>query len=385
MGYCRHSKWLHEVNIGDKYTLTVSNRLEKLVQQIPDRYNAKPSLIVLIGEKAKSQALRQLFNIKQTRLFRNQRYKGEVHLNLYSDCSSPGPLLVADGRLGESQVPKKHAGPERCHQERQISIPNDTIGGTQICRHDITSVVYQRLLFPFADVFCLFANDLGGLRDVARQLACLSQKPNPSTLAPKTFPQILVVTSCIAADRDDDLRGMFLYMFREESQKDFNECFPGLDIVSIGSTMRFSSGAQYRSLKERILGMCSKARQAREDHRVHFSAEHMRAYFSMTCDHICKTIEDPFDFILSSRVDGPRKEDLSNHLSHLVGAINDPQTLINFGIPLISSCLLMDSYPPDAHGEYAVYLFIHKSATDCIQYSVRLICFLPCIERRVTI
>ena len=44
-------------------------------------------------------------------------------------------------------------------------------------------------------------------------------------------------------------------------------------------------------------------------------------------------------------------KDLSEHLTNFLRLVKSLDELLEFAVPIISSSLLLDSYPPNAHGE----------------------------------
>jgi hypothetical protein len=55
--------------------------------------------------------------------------------------------------------------------------------------------ILPRLLSPFADVFCLFSDDLGGFRQIAQRLALWLNQSRSPTPTKTALPSVVVVTS----------------------------------------------------------------------------------------------------------------------------------------------------------------------------------------------
>jgi len=62
-----------------------------------------------------------------------------------------------------------------CHEIIRRALPR--IPGESFAADDIADRLYSRLLHPFADIFCLFSADLGGLRAISRHVASWLEKP----------------------------------------------------------------------------------------------------------------------------------------------------------------------------------------------------------------
>lgn len=122
------------------------------------------SLLVLIGNAAKSIALRELFGIKRARRFRSKRSAGDIHLYLDPSTTFHGrPIFIADTNLTNKTLRAKSATADNCHEtiRRTIQCPTWSLGASL---DDIAVSVYTRLLFPFVDIFCFFSADMGGFK-----------------------------------------------------------------------------------------------------------------------------------------------------------------------------------------------------------------------------
>ena len=69
--------------------------------------------------------------------------------------------------------------------------------------------IYFRLLSPFTDVFCFFANDIRQFRPIVQRLALWLDLGQLSTLSKSTRPKVLIVTKQgeeVLGDDKSDLR-----------------------------------------------------------------------------------------------------------------------------------------------------------------------------------
>ncbi|KAH8756094.1 hypothetical protein F5883DRAFT_718658 [Diaporthe sp. PMI_573] len=165
---CTNTFWLGLEDQGSETLFLVSDRAQKLTATIPDCDVQQPSLFVLIGNTTKSAALREIFGIRRSRRSPFQRGHG---LHLHVDPSSifrRRPLLVAEGDIRSSYAPKHARG--KCHRvnKRIIERPRHESEIAQI-----STSVYSQLLYPFADVFMFFSDDIGGLKQVAHSFPTL--------------------------------------------------------------------------------------------------------------------------------------------------------------------------------------------------------------------
>ncbi|KAI9767708.1 MAG: hypothetical protein M1839_004369 [Geoglossum umbratile] len=346
---CNHSHWLSLYTQGNETTLLETDTLQTLTNHIRYPDMQQPSLFVLIGNTAKSLALRELFGVKKTRKFKGKRNTGEIHLHL--DPSSifyNRPILFADGDLPKEDLRKNLAVAEKCHVTTRRSLSKVRMG---LSLNEIADSIYTRLLFLFADVLCFFSSDLGGFKQIACHMAAWLEKGQSSTLPKSTYPRVVIVTEKIplGAESEKEARNAFIRMLREETTKDLSEQVSAINVVALFPNGKMSDEARHRCLKERLMDESDQVRKNKGDTRTLFSATHFAAFFKYACDHLSETFEEPLDFIKLSRIQNPIAADLQEHLSNFLKHIKSPMELIEFAVPMIASSFLLDSYPPDIH------------------------------------
>jgi hypothetical protein len=102
-----------------------------------------------------------------------------LHLDLLS-AFSKRPIYVADSDIPERHRRGKILPVASCHETISHSIRQT--GKQPLDASSAAGKVYAQLLHPFADVFCLFAADLRGLREISRQVAAWLEKPQGSLM-----------------------------------------------------------------------------------------------------------------------------------------------------------------------------------------------------------
>jgi len=325
--------------------LLTSERVQNITHNIPNPDVQRPSLLVLIGNAAKTIALRELFGVKRKRQFSIKPGPAEIHLHIDpSSVFHEKPLLIAEGDLSEKQ--KGEAPTNKCHDVTRRSVRR----GSELGPGRIASGVYARLLSPFADVFCFFCDDLGGLQQVARHLAAWLEHEHTSTRPASTRSRVVVVTEKIplGAESEKQARTALLCLLQEETTRDLFEQVSAIDVIALFPNGSLSVDARYRPLKERLRVDLDQVRKNREDARSLFTMVHFAAFLSSAFDHF-SNIEGPFDFIKASRVYNPVAPDLEEHLSHFLKHVRSPDKLTGFAAPVIASSLVLDNYPPGAH------------------------------------
>ncbi|EDN92146.1 hypothetical protein SS1G_08008 [Sclerotinia sclerotiorum 1980 UF-70] len=80
-----------------------------------------------------------------------------------------------------------------------------------------------------------------------------------------------------------------------------------------------------------------------------FSGQHFLAFLSQASSHFGAGSRTPFDFIQESRIGNQVAPDLKDHLVNFLSQIKNNEQLRELAVPLITSSLLLDHYPPDMH------------------------------------
>jgi hypothetical protein len=348
MKRCEHTNWLSLCSEGNDTYLAVSDRLGIISTQIPKPDTQIPSLFVLIGNRAKTVALRELFGVKKKRRLIPKRIPGEIHLHVDASSIFNGrPLLIVDSEM-PSKILRTKSTSTKCHEviKRLVQRPNGS------CRLDeISSGIYTQFLFPFVDIFCFFSDDLGGFKQVARHLAAWLEQCQTSTIPRSTRPRVVIVTEKIppGAENEKEARKAFLWLLSEETTRDLFEQISAIDIIALFPAGSLSVDARHRLLKERIMSGSDQVRKTREDVRLLFSLAHYFALLKSAYEHFSQTAEEPYNFIKASRVDNPFPLDLDEHLMNFLKHVKSPRELIEFAAPAIASSFLLDCYPPDSH------------------------------------
>lgn len=373
MRYCKHTQWLGlATNDGDVF-LQSTDRLHTLLEDLPDPDEQSPSLLVFIGNKSKARAIKELAKTfsppprygrdpscqsqhddesssRSQASLNGRRAHGEIHLHIHAPSAfSSRPILLAEGDLPSLDKPRALVA-EKCHEtsSRQLgtrALTTPTLSAS-------ADKIYLRLLSPFTDVFCFFADDVGQFSPIVQCLALWLDLGQPSTLPKSTRPKVLIVTERgenVPGDDESDLR-VFKRMLSEETTMDVSEQFSEIRLLGLAARKKdLSNKARHRELFEHLLNSSDQVREARINTRTLFSAHHFAAFFHYALNHLATTSVEPFNFITTSRIENPVASNLRDHLVDFLHNIKTPQKLLEFAIPVIASSFLLDSHPPDMH------------------------------------
>lgn len=324
--------------------LIVSDRGRRITSFIPDPNHQQPSLIVLLGNKEKTAALRKLFGVSRARQFRLGREGStDIHLNVDPSSIFGIPLLLADGDISSSV--NNNNSLSSCHDSTRHTIKRSLVKDSVEAR----SGIFSQILGPFTDVFCFFAGDIGGVKNVAHSLVTwinfAYDKPPPALLRPHVA--IVLESSSPSTHSENEALGTLLGLIREETSKDIFESFSTIEVVELFPSTRISDGARYRSLKDRLMARLLEMRIHREYASSLFSLTHFLSFLDYACAHFSCT-DEPFNFIKATRDNNPLSGNLVNHLTDFLQQTK-PGALLNFAAPVIASSFFLDHYLPDTH------------------------------------
>ncbi|CZR55716.1 uncharacterized protein PAC_05604 [Phialocephala subalpina] len=345
----------------------------------------RPQMIALIGQKAKSLAMRNLRFCSGT--FEGNK-NGEVHLRadpntfkddspvLFADCEmhNLSSLIKVDTEKTPGNVVRR---PLEWH--RGISQPLDP--------SSLARLVYSKIIAPFSTILCFFAQDLDGLAAVAEVLAAwlINFSSRPSDLPHGTYPRVLIFTpweSSAPFDETISTKAFMQILGREAEKKlglstsmshgklkkaEFDRMlsvqFGGMRVLAYPGPK--SSSRTWKTLKARLYQESAELQARRKAAQVAFSACHVRAFFQSACVHFCSDIVTPFSFIRASRAQDLPSVELQAHLSNFLKSIELSQVL-NFAIPVIASALVFDAYPPGMHAFHPLLVFKEFFLQTCL-------------------
>ncbi|KID94906.1 patatin-like phospholipase, partial [Metarhizium majus ARSEF 297] len=164
---CSHTSWLRLSDKNHEISLQVSDRPKRLLAAVASKRSKSSSLVLLIGNHQKAEAIRKLGIAYRSES--GQRGHADIHLFIAPKDRFSSPTIVADGDLPIHNRAQSRSPPSRCHEMTHSSLSSSDGGRQKTSQH--AEMVYHRLLLPFADVVCLFLDDLGGVNLAARKLA----------------------------------------------------------------------------------------------------------------------------------------------------------------------------------------------------------------------
>ncbi|KAJ3453489.1 hypothetical protein MRS44_017736 [Fusarium solani] len=296
MSRCRHTCWLKPWVRGPESGLNVTDRPQRILRDFDDPDVDTTGVLMLVGNQSKQAAFRKL-------LFQNEpvraRASGEVHLlvSSFRECRQR-PFVIADTDIPKSQSRPSSPRGRLCHEVTVHTFMENSMPSEVSEIHDH---LFHKALLPFADVICVFVEDIGGFQASLRRVIAWLEKGPPSKSPVR--PRILLVAN------------------QEDKQ-------------------------QHRIELERAL---ETSRQSRRRSNYLFSVRHLAEFLQHGANAARNLAYEPFDFIKTSRVHRDVAPDLSRHISNFLEKFTSLSSLKQFAVPLIASSLLIDHYPPGMH------------------------------------
>ncbi|KAL4948945.1 patatin-like phospholipase [Aspergillus filifer] len=328
-----NNSWL-EVNSGQNGPLVRDHgRLSQVISELAQPDQQCPNLSVFLGGKRKDQLLQVLFpdnNIRRT--------SSSAGINLRYETRSAemrDPLLFADSDLDEPAV----------DQVPHI-LPGDKLFS---CRPSSARCalqeVYARIIFPFTNLVCIFAQDFQNLTSVAQYLVGCAGAGSSSNLPPAVRPKVIVVledSDTMDLESSSNEIAQFYRLVREVDQSLLQESFSSLNVIRLDR--RLPETIQYQRLRVSIREQQIAMQAVRRANWCHFSARQLNALFELALKSF--STASPFDIINSTRINFPVSAGLHHHLAHFVDIGLRAGCSVAALTESIASALLMDHYVP---------------------------------------
>ncbi|KAL2801854.1 patatin-like phospholipase [Aspergillus granulosus] len=333
MYYKSDNSWL-EVNTGQNGALVRDHgRLSQVISELPHPDQQYPILSVFLGGKRKDHILQILSphnNIRRTNSGAHVRLRCET-----VSAETNEPLLLADGDLGESNSCKP---PQMLPGDKLISF-------RPLSTKSLLQQVYSRLIFPFANLICVFATDFPDLASIAQSLVGCAGTGSTCYLPPAVRPKVIVVLEDGGSMEPESLEhdiARFYDSVREIDRPRLQESFSSLNVIRLDR--KLPETIQHERLRTCIRDQQIAIQAVRRAHWYLFSARQLDALFQSALKSF--SVESQFDLVRATRTDFPVSAGLPHHLAHFLEiGLRGGCSLDTLGRS-IASTLLMDHYVP---------------------------------------
>ena len=251
MRRCRHLDWLHVTKVdkghGGDFTLQVSDRLDRVIDELPWPATQHPSVVMMVGSTHKARALQAILGTRRTRT--GTARDGDLDLIVDNNTAfNPRPIIYVDIHSGRSlrRTPPRTAS---CHRSWQVSVGVEQDAGPVSDMSSLDRVAAQ-VVAPFADVLCVFIPDFPNLGAVWKRLLKWVRLGAPSTLYRSTRPHLVLVG--VGATPLEPVPGDVLGRLSDPTFEALKEVFSGVTTVAIDDCPQLLVETRYQRLKQEL-------------------------------------------------------------------------------------------------------------------------------------
>jgi hypothetical protein len=346
MASCRHTDWIEVSRSSRHVRLSDPGRFDRLIKKLKRSTHQFPQIVLCIGEEEKRKLVTKTILDRPSRVIRSTRTTVPLSggpASIFFDESQSGddhPIFFADYRLGGT-IPERR--PYRCHETKSVR------NAWPLEQPDIHDSVLTHLLFPFSDLVCLFADDLGGVDAVLDHVETWSAVEPTTDLpdfAQRALPRVCIITS-----------GPFTpsSQIQEEAWRDRIDRLSHLNHFSSVQVLRFDRDNDtdfHKNFRFFLTNELKTSRVLKRKHLIQFNADHLASFFSQATLHLAADPGKKFSFLAASRAYRPVPCAYHEQIRALLCS------RVKYGVgfddiaKLIASCLVLDAYPNACHSTY---------------------------------
>ncbi|CAG8891594.1 unnamed protein product [Penicillium salamii] len=344
--------WLDLVKENEAWDLVDTNRLEQLVQELPNPKYQYPSLLYFYGNSNRKKALRALFP------YNNITRKGPaglIRLHLSTKTAhTQNPILFAESglcleqSLGDSKWLKNSTTK---HQTFSLGGADGTLTPARLQQE-----VKRQLVLPWTQILCLFLDSVPEIQAATNLL----QRPRRQlTIGDEVVPAptqiVIVLTNSQHATK----------AFAQKCARLQKLDIGTVTILDLRPRHGLSDSVVFQPLQTLIVKQLSIVQAEQISNCRRFSASHLSAFWSTGVQtHEWLLHAPPFDLLERARRDYVRNKTMDDCLREVM------QTCIGYPKEdfddLVASAFLMDAYPPQMHGFSPTVVFAELYEKRCL-------------------
>lgn len=332
--------WLDLVNEHGAWNVVDTNRLEQLVQGLPNPKCQYPSLLYFSGNSNRMKALRALFP------YNNITRKGPaglIRLHLSTKTAhTQNPIFFAESSLcleqslGDSKW-LKHSMTN--HRSFSVASAEKTLSPTRLHQE-----VKRQFVLPWSQILCLF---LDSASDIQAARILLQQPRQQLTIGGEVIPSptqiAVVVTNSQQATEAFTQECAQLERLAETGT---------VTILDLGSRSGLSDNVVFEPLQNLILNQLSIAQAEQVSASRQFSASHLSAFWSTRLQNHEWTLDaSPCDLLATARRGFTNIETMGGCLREITRNATSAGYSKEEFEDLVASAFLMEAYPPEMHGK----------------------------------
>ena len=334
---CQHRIWLESSFAKFDRHIIHHQRLHKLAARLPNPATQAPSIVLLLGNQTKDRFLKVL-------LPEGDDGGEDAKTSCLSLRADPQSLNAAYPRyyadLDPIQGLQEQAIKASCHLQQRLQV-----SWSPESPKELSDAIVARLLFLFADVICLFVDDLGGMEAVNRLLISWARLNKASSSA-KFRPSVLLLHE----DYKDDMQRLTADSFVYELDAGLASYSDFADVESVTLPGAYKRNKLQRDdFRKQIKKHVDRVRGIRMESSYLFSANHQAALFQRALSSLSRTDSAIFDFLRAARQDDVVRPELV----HYTEKVHELSKRVSSGVfpSILASSTLLDAYPAGMHGE----------------------------------
>ncbi|KAK5093232.1 hypothetical protein LTR70_004875 [Exophiala xenobiotica] len=330
---CEHKNWIDIISQRGVKSLHYGGRFKQLVQSLDSPRDQYPGFVSFVGNVQKDRTLSTVF----PKLHPRRRRKAST-FQLYLDADTKAeryPVFIAD-----VTVPFEDSATADLLRPQSHTCTNLPIAWPSAHDSNIFDVVAARLLLPWCDALCVFADDCGGSNGVSTLLRSWAKSSSDAQSPSPAGPHVLVVGDEDAPTQLLDLR-------------------LDADVAAAFTSVSFytAAGLAPGTLQTGVQKSLEVGRQDRLLRGLSFSAIHQDALFFAMVSHFCRTVAQACDLLTVTRTGSDWATGFESHISHVFAVADRLQVPQSDVRAVLASALLLDALPHGAHGEVQDLLF----------------------------
>ena len=327
MAGCSHFQWAELSGLNYSWSIAYASRLQKLTDQLPRPSKQFPSILFFGGTRLKASALRKLFPATD---FTESKAHGLANLLLDPrTVDSDHPVFIADYTVG---APCNNNLDHRngCHE-----VVTHRLSAGCKAQKALVPLVQTNLMFPFAQVVCLFAGDWPTCEGCARYIVecvngrCRQQRPG-------LLPMLLIVLPT------EGHIGPFLQV---QCRDEFHDVFASLEIV----VNHDDSYKSWAGLSPVIRRVARNARDERQSCFMLFRAAFLEPLFAQAIQAFACSETYTVEFLDFAAANSKNLRQLSHHISNVLALAQRVGVSSSLVAKLVGVVLTDDAYRPHVH------------------------------------
>ena len=297
-------------------------------------------LAMLIGNQTK---LRLLSTMRPgLPVPKSARHHGEIHLHV-SNARATEPLVLGDGDIPAHGRLPTSSTTHRCHESPCHRLSDDASYAPKAAQ--AADLIYQQVVFPLADVVCLFVADLGGADLVIRRLAAWAASARGSTSPVR--PRLLLVVS---RGEKKDMQAARDRMTQPGDPASLRAHFQHINIAALSPTRKPAwERKQLMALRRRLYQAVELVQRERCRAKLLFSVRHTVTLLQAAAEATCGQPRSPIDLVEMSRRSRPVASNLALHLADFFKDAHGNAAVEQSAAAAVASSFILDHYPPGMH------------------------------------